>query len=111
MRRAAKGLYVLYIDTFTKEAEMVLSRILGVDMSLLFSLRFLLNKASKVKAAGLFNRFFIVSCSLLGFHRHIISTLQGIRVCDYLFLSCLLRRFPTLGYCSIPLIQDRRRIE
>ncbi len=79
----------------------MLSRILGADMSLMFSLWFLINKASRIKAAGHFNKFFVVSCSFLGFHRHIISTLQGIRVCDYLFLSCLLRRFLTLGYCSI----------
>ena len=90
---------------------MVLSRILGADMSLLFSLWFLINKTGRIKEAGHFNKIFIVSCSFLVFYRHIISTLQGIRVCDYLFLSCLLRRFPTLGCCSIPLIQDRRRIE
>lgn len=83
---------------------MVLSRILGADMSLLFSLWFLINKASRVKAAGYFNKFFVVSCSFLGFHRHIISTLQGIRVCDYLFLSSLLLRFIIVGCRSISLI-------
>lgn len=83
---------------------MVLSRILGTDMSLLFSLRFLINKASRVKAAGFFNKFFVVSCSFLVFHRHIISTLQRIRVCDYLFLSSLLLRFIIAGCRPIPMI-------
>jgi hypothetical protein len=86
----------MYIDTFTKEAEMVLSRILGTGMILLFSLRFLINKASRVKAAGHFNNFFAVSCSFLGFHRHTISTLRGIRVCDYLFFE----QFTTATYYS-----------
>ena len=83
---------------------MELSRILGADMSLLFSLRFFINKASRVKAAGNFNKFFVVRCSFLGFHRHIISTLQGIRVWDYL-LSSLLLRFIIVGCRSIPLIR------
>jgi len=83
---------------------MVLSRILGTDMSLLFSLRFLLNKASGVKAGDHFNKLFIVSCPFLGFNRHKISTLQGIRVCDYLFLSSLRMRFIIAGCRSIPMI-------
>ena len=83
---------------------MKLSRILGADMSLLFSLRFLLNKASGVKGADHFNKLFIVSGSFLGFNRHIISTLQGIRVCDYLFLSSLRMRFIIAGCRSIPMI-------
>lgn len=88
-RRIAKGLYVLNIDTFSKEAEMKLSRILGTGMILLFSLSFLLNKASRAKAAGHFDTVFVVSCSFLSFYRHIISTLRRIRVCNYLFLSNL----------------------
>ena len=84
---------------------MVLSRILGADMSLLFSLQFLNNKASRIKAAGHFNKFFDVICSFLSFHRHIISALQIIGMCGYLYWSCLLRRFITLGYCSIPQIR------
>ena len=84
---------------------MVLSRILGADMSLLFSLRILINKAGRIKAAGHFNKFFFVSCSRLGFHRRIISTLQGIRVCDYLFLGSLLLRFIIIGCRSITLIR------
>jgi len=88
---------------------MVLSRILGAGMILLFPLRFLINKASRIKAAGYFNRFFVVYCSFLGFYSHIISTLQEIRVCDGLFLSNLHLRFIIVGYRSIPLIQYRRR--
>ena len=84
---------------------MVLSRILGDVMILLFSLRFLKKSASRIKVAGHFNIFSVHSCSFIGFHRHIISTLQRIRVCDYLFLSCLLRRFLSLGYCSIQMIR------
>jgi len=84
---------------------MVLSRILGANMSLLFSLQFLINKASRVKAAGQFNKFFVVDCSFLGFHRYIISTLRGIRVCDYLFLSNLLLRFIIVDCRSIKLIR------
>jgi hypothetical protein len=65
----------------------MLSRILGADMNLLFSLRFLINKASGVKAADHFKKLFIAVNSLLSFHWHIISTLQGIRVCDHLFFE------------------------
>ena len=83
---------------------MVLSRILGAGMILLFPLRFLRNKASGIKAAGHFNRFFLVNCSFLGFHRHIILTLQGIRLCDYLFLSNLHLRFIIVCCRSIPRI-------
>jgi len=83
----------------------MLSRILGAGMTLLFFLRILVNKASRVKAAGHFNKFFVVSCSFLGFHRHIISTLQGIRVCDYLFSSSIPMRFIIVGCCSISLIR------
>ena len=83
---------------------MVLSRILGTDMSLLFFLRFLLNKGGGEKAAGLFNKLSIVNCSFLGFNRHIISTLQVIKVCDYLFLSSLRLRFIIAGCRSTPMI-------
>ncbi len=88
---------------------MMLSRILGADMSLLFSLRFLLNKAGRIKAAGHFNKFFIAGHPLLGFQRHIISTLQEIRVCDDLFFE----QFTTATYYSWlplnPTNQYRRR--
>ena len=104
-RRPAKCLYVLNIDTFSKEAKMVLSRILGDDMNFLFSLRFLKNKASRISAAGHFNVFFVNGCSFLDFHRHIISTLQRSKVRDYLFLSCLLWRFIKLDYSSMQLIR------
>ena len=83
---------------------MVLSRILGDVMSLLFSLRFLGKKSSRIKAAGHFNIFSVHSCTFRGFYRHIISTLQEIRVCDYSFLSCLQRRFLTINCCSIQMI-------
>ncbi len=83
---------------------MVLSRILGDVMSLLLSLRFLEKKASRIKAAGHFNIFSVHSCSFRGFYRHKISTLQEIRVCDYLFLSSLRMRFIIAGCRSIPMI-------
>jgi len=84
---------------------MVLSRILGDSMILLFSLRFLVNKASGVKATGHFNKFSVVSCSFLGFHRRIISIFQIIRACVYLYWNCLLRQFIIVSYRSIPLIR------
>ena len=83
---------------------MVESRILGAGMILLFPLRFLINKASEIGADSHFNKFFIVNCSFLGFHRQIISTLQGIRVCGYLFLSNLHLRFIISGCRAIPMM-------
>ena len=83
----------------------MLSRILGDDMSLLFSLWFLKKWASRIKAAGHFNIFSVHCCSFLSFHKHIISTIQGIIVCDYLFLSCLRRRFLRINCCSIQMIR------
>jgi len=88
---------------------MVESRILGAGMILLFPLRFLINKASGIKAAGHFNKIFFVNCSFLAFHRGIISTLQRIRVCDYLLLSNLHLRFIIVCCGSTPLIQYGRR--
>jgi len=83
---------------------MVESRILGAGMILLFPLRFLINKASGIKAAGHFHKFFVVNCMFSGFHRGIIFTLQVLRVCDYLFLSNLHLRFIIVGCRSIPLM-------
>ena len=101
IRRVAKGLYVLYIDTFSKGAEMVLLRILGACMPLLF----LINRANRIKAAGHIIKFLVVSCSFSSFHRHIVSAHQITGMCGYLYCSCLLRRFLTLGYCSIPMFR------
>ncbi len=84
---------------------MMLLGILGTNMILLFSLRFLVNKASVIKTSGHFNKFSVISCSFLGFNRRIISTLQRNRVCDYFFLSSLLLRFIVVGCRSIPLIR------
>jgi len=83
---------------------MVESRILGAGMILLFPLRFLINKASEIKAAGHFYKFFVVNCLFSGFHRGIIFTLRLIRVCDYLFLSNLHLRFIMFGCRSIPMM-------
>ena len=83
---------------------MVLSRILGADMSLFCSLRFLTIKASGIKAAGRFNRIFTGRNSFLGFQSYIISTLKGIRVCDCLFSSSLIIRSIKFDYRSIPQI-------
>ncbi len=89
---------------------MVESRILGAGMILLFPLRISINKASEIKAAGHFNKYFIVNCSFLAFHRRIISTFTVIRVCGYLLLSNLHLRFIIVGSRSIQLIQYGRRI-
>jgi hypothetical protein len=80
---------------------MTLSRILGADMALLFSFRFLINETRAIKAAGLFYKFFIDNCVFLVFWGQVITTLRTVGVCGYLHQGCLLRRFPTLGYCSI----------
>jgi len=78
---------------------MMESRILGAGMVLLFSLRFLRNKASGIKAADHFNKFFIVSCSFLSSHGRVISTLQEIRMCDY-----FIEQFtPAIYYSLLPL--------
>ena len=99
LRRVAEGLYLFYIDTFSKEAEKMMSRILGVDMTLLYSLWFSISKTGGKKTIGRFYRFFILNLFLGG----IIRTNQLTGVCGYLYRSCLLRRFLTLGYCSIPI--------
>lgn len=80
---------------------MVMSRILGADMILLLSLRFLLNKTRGIKAAGRFYKSFILSRVIFSFLGQIIHTLQAIEVCGYLYRSFLLSRFLTVGYCSI----------
>ena len=82
---------------------MMIARILGADMTLLFSLRFLINKSKGEKAVNRFYMFFILNCVFLRFLGEIIHTYKINRVCDYLYRSCLLRRFLTLSYCSIPI--------
>ena len=88
---------------------MVESRILGAGMILLFPLRILINKASEIKAACHFNKYLIVNCSYLAFHRGIIYTLSVIRVCDYLLLNNLRPRFIIVKSRSIQLIRYGRR--
>ena len=80
------------------------SRILGAGMILLFPLRISINKASEIKAAGHFYKFFVVNCLFSGFHRGIIFTLRLIRVFDYLFLSNLHLRFMISGCRAIPMM-------
>jgi hypothetical protein len=82
---------------------MMMSRILGVVMTLLFSLPFLINKTRGNKAVSCFYRFSIIDCIFSSFLGEIIHTHHVIGVCVYLYRSCLLRRFLTLGYCSIPM--------
>jgi hypothetical protein len=94
---------VACIDAFSKEAEMMMSRILGIDMTLLLSLRFLINNTRGKKAVSRFFRLFVLNFVLLSFLGEIIHAQQIIGVCGYLYRSCLLRRFLTLGYCSIPM--------
>ena len=111
LRRVAKGLYVLYIGVFSKEAEMRKSRILGADMTLLLSLCFLINKTMGIKAAGRFYKYFIINHVFLSILGQIFHTIRIIRVCGYLYRSCLLRRFITVGNCSIPINGLGGRIE
>lgn len=82
LRRVAKGLFVLYIDMFSKEAEMMGSRILGAFMTLLL----LVKKVRRIKAAGQIRKFF-------DFHKHRFSALHGGELCGYLLQVCLLQRF------------------
>lgn len=87
------------------------SRILGADMTLLLSLCFLMNKTRGIKATGRFYKFFILNRVFFSFLGQIIHTLQAIGVCGYLYRSCLLRRFFTVGYCSISINRLGGRIE
>lgn len=82
---------------------MIKSRILGSNMILLFFLQFLISKSQEKKAVGRFNRFFILNCILLRFLGEIVHRYQTNGMRGYLYQSCLLRRFLTLGYCSIPI--------
>lgn len=59
-----------------KEAEMIMARILGADMTLLFSLRFLINKSKGEKAVSRFYSFFILNCIFLRFLGGIIHAYQ-----------------------------------
>jgi hypothetical protein len=80
---------------------MVMSRILGTDMTLLLSLCFLLTKTRGIKAVSRFYKFFIVDGGFFSFLVQIIHTIRTIRVCGYLYRSFLLSRFLAVGYCSI----------
>jgi len=80
---------------------MVMSRILGADMTLLLSFRFLLNKTRGIKAAGRFYKSLILNRVFFSFLGQIIHTIRTIRVCGYLYRSFLVSRFHTVGYCSI----------
>ena len=53
------------------------SRILGADMTLLFSLCFLINKTRGIKATGRFYKFFILNRVFFSFLGQIIHTLQA----------------------------------
>ena len=87
------------------------SRILGADMTLLLSLRFLIKKMRGIKAAGRFYKSFILNRVFLGFLGQIIHTIRTVGACGYLFRSCLLRRFLIVGYCSISINRLGGRIE
>jgi hypothetical protein len=90
---------------------MMMARILGANMVLLFFLRFLINKSQGEKAVDRFYRFLILNCILSRFLGGIIHAYQINGTCGYSYQSCLLRRFFTLGYCSIPTKRIRGRIE
>ena len=82
---------------------MKMSRKIGAVMTLLCSLRFLINETRGIKATGRFYRFFILNFAFLRFLGGIITSLPVIGVCGDLYQSYLLRRFLTLGYCLIPI--------
>jgi len=82
---------------------MVLSGMLGIDMAFLFSFGFLIDQKRGIKAVVCFCKIFIDNGVFLVSWGQIIPTLRTIGVCGYLFRSFLPRRFPTLGYCSIPM--------
>jgi len=83
----------------------VISRILGADMTLLFSLWFLINQTWGIKAAGRYCKSFILNRAFLSFLGQII------RLSGYLNRSFFLSRLLARGYCSIPIDRLGGRIE
>ena len=77
------------------------SRILGADMTLLLSLRFLIKKMRGVKAAGRFYKSCILNRVFLSFLGQIIHTIRTVGAGGNLFRGCLRRRFLIVGYCSV----------
>ena len=90
---------------------MKLSRILGADMTLLFSLRFLINQTRGIKAAGRFCKYFILNCAIFSLFGQIIRIIQTTKVCGYLYRRHLLRRFFAVDYCLSSISGLRGRIE
>jgi hypothetical protein len=86
---------------FSKEAEMMESRILDVFVTLLV----LVKKINGINTAGHINDFFVVIWKFLGFHRHRFSALHGGELCGYLLLSSLLQQSITVGYRSNPMFK------
>ena len=82
---------------------MIMSRKLGIDMTFLLSLRFLITKTRGEKAVGRFNRFFFVTNVFINFLGGLITRLPVMRVFGDLYQSYLLQRFFALCYCSIPM--------
>jgi hypothetical protein len=85
-KEGALKVYLLYIVvlSFSKEAEMMMSRMLDVVMSSLFSLLLLLINASRIKVIGLAHDFFVVSRKYLVSNKHRFSALHGGVLCGCL---------------------------
>jgi hypothetical protein len=83
---------------------MMLSRMLDVFMSLLFSSLLLLINTSRIKVTCLVHDFFGVIWKFFGFNKHRFSALHGGVLCGYLLWCCLQRRFVAVCYHSNQLI-------
>jgi len=90
---------------------MKLSRILGANMTLLFSLLYMINKTRGIKAAGCFYIFFVLESDFFSFLKQIIQTLPANGSCGYLYRSFLLSRLLTVGYSSNTINRIWGRIE
>ena len=80
---------------------MMKSRMLDAFVTLLF----LVNKVSRINAAGHILDFFVVMRKFFGFHKHRFSALHGGELCGYLLLSSLLQQSITVRYRSNPMFK------
>ena len=81
---------------------MKLSRILGTDMTLLSSLRFIIDQTRGIKTISRFYKVFDVNCDFLSFLGE-NNPYSPVNRRFRLYRSFLLRRFLTIGCCSIPI--------
>ena len=94
--RVVEGLSVLCISTFSKEAEMMMLRKMGICMALLLLLLFVVMEVGRKRAAGRSNKNLLVDFSCFGSHGHIISALQE----DQITPLCGLGLVPAVTYFS-----------